>query len=87
MHAIADTKSLVADGVIDARQAREIEVRARETMVALAINAILCFGIVAATAGLIFWLANAASVAVFGGLALTGGLLVFVSRTLHHSAR
>ena len=50
MHAIADTKSLVADGVIDARQAREIEVRARETMVALAINAILCFGIVAATA-------------------------------------
>ncbi|MDM8165010.1 hypothetical protein [Roseovarius sp.] len=76
MHAIADTKSLVADGVIDAGQARVIEARARETMVALAINSILCFGIVAATAGLIFWLANAVSVAIFGALALAGGLAV-----------
>ena len=76
MHAIADTEKLVEDGVITADQAREIEVRARETMVAMAINSILCFGIVAATAGLIFWLANAVSVAVFGALALGGGLLV-----------
>lgn len=76
MHVIADTRQLRADGVIDAAQAREIEARAREAMVALAINSVLCFGIVAATAGLIFWLANAVSVALFGALALAGGLTV-----------
>ncbi len=76
MHAIADTRQLQADGVIDAAQAREIEARAREAMVALAINSVLCFGIVAATAGLIFWLADAVSVAIFGALALVGGLAI-----------
>lgn len=76
MHAIADTDRLVADGVISGDQARRIEARAREAMVNLAINAILCLGIVAATAGLIFWLADAVSVAVFGALALAGGVLV-----------
>lgn len=78
MHAIADTEKLVADGVIDARQAREIEHRAREAMVALGINAVLCFGIVAATAGTIFWLADALSVALLGALALAGGLAILV---------
>ena len=73
MHAIADTDQLVADGVIDAAQAQEIEARARDTMVTLAINAVLCFGIIAATGGLIFWLADALSVALFGGLALALG--------------
>ncbi|MEQ9258568.1 MAG: hypothetical protein RIG84_05675 [Roseovarius sp.] len=76
MHAIADTKTLVADGVINRKQAKEIEARAREAMVGLAINAVLTFGIVAATAGLIFWLANAASVAICGGLSLAAGLFV-----------
>jgi len=76
MHALADTGKLLADGIIDERQAREIERRAREAMVALGINMILCFGILAATGGLILWLANALAVAVFGALALAGGLAV-----------
>ncbi|MEO0748385.1 MAG: hypothetical protein AAFZ10_08410 [Pseudomonadota bacterium] len=76
MHAIADTQQLLSDGVITQDQKREIEARARETMVSLAINAVLCFGIIAATAGLIFWLADALYVAVFGALAFAGGLVI-----------
>ncbi len=76
MHAIADTERLQADGIITAEQAKVIETRAREALVSIAINSILCFGIVAATAGLVFWLANAVAVAVFGAAALAGGLLI-----------
>ncbi|MEM6589562.1 MAG: hypothetical protein AAF641_14035 [Pseudomonadota bacterium] len=76
MHAIADTEKLVADGVIDAGAAREIEARARDTMVMLAINTVLCVGIVAATGGLIFWLADALAVALCGALALAVGLMI-----------
>ncbi|WP_137701148.1 hypothetical protein [Marimonas lutisalis] len=74
MHAVADTETLVADGVITPDQAREIEARARDTMVALAINAILTFGILAATLGFIFWLADALSVAMLGTVLLILGL-------------
>ncbi len=76
MHAIADTQKLVADGVIDTDQAREIEIRAREAMVTLGINSILCFGITAATAGLIFWLADAFLVAGAGALFMIGGFVI-----------
>ena len=76
MHTIADTNMLVEEGVITRSAARIIEVRARNTMVALAINTLLCAGILAATFGLIFWLADAAAVAVTGVLMLAGGLLV-----------
>jgi len=76
MFAVADTDRLVADGVITAEQSREIEARARTAMVTLAVNAVLCFGIVAATLGLIFWLASATAVAVSGTLALAAGLLI-----------
>jgi hypothetical protein len=74
MHTIADTKALVAEGVIPAHAARLIEARARETMVRLAVNGLLIFGILAATGGLILWLADAASVATVGGLALGLGV-------------
>ena len=53
MRAIADTERLVADGVITSKQVMKIEARARETMVYLAINTILCAGIAAAISGLI----------------------------------
>jgi hypothetical protein len=76
MHAVADTNELVADGVITPEQAREIEARARDTMMALAINAVLSFGIIAATGGLIFYLADAVAVAIVGALALAAGLMV-----------
>jgi len=76
MHAVADTDQLVADGVITTDQAATIEARAREAMIFLAINALLCFGIIIATAGLVFWLANATAVAVCGSVAIGVGLLI-----------
>lgn len=76
MHAIADTDRLVSDGIITPDQAKTIEVRAREAMVYLAINTILCFGIIAATSGLIAWLATPVSVAGFGFLSLALGLVI-----------
>lgn len=45
-------------------------------MVRLGINALLCLGIIASTAGLIFWLANAMAVAVCGTLALVVGAVI-----------
>ena len=76
MHAIADTERLVTDGIITDEQARTIEARAREAMVYLAINTILCFGIIAATGGLIAWLGTPFSVAIFGLLSLGLGLSI-----------
>ena len=81
MHAIADTKTLVEESVITADQAREIEARARQTMVALAINAVLTAGIIAATGGFILWLADPLSVAVLGSLMLIGGVVILGLRT------
>ncbi|MAE89076.1 MAG: hypothetical protein CMI67_05735 [Pelagibaca sp.] len=76
MHAVADTERLVADGIITPAQAGEIEARAREAMIGLAVNAVLVFGILAATGGLIFWLASPLAVAIGGSLTLLCGLLV-----------
>lgn len=79
MHIVADTKSLVDEGVITQAAARLIEERSRNTMVALAINAVLCMGVLFATLGLIFWLADAVLVAVFGLLLLGGGVAILRS--------
>ncbi|MEO0487819.1 MAG: hypothetical protein AAF092_18115 [Pseudomonadota bacterium] len=76
MHVLADTQALVAHGVISPHQAREIEQRGRAKMVSLAANAILIAGIMAATGGLIFWLADARAVALLGLAALGMGTLV-----------
>ena len=70
MHAVADTTALVADGVITEDQARELERRGRSVMVRLAVNSILVAGILAATGGLIAWLADALAVAAAGVAAL-----------------
>ncbi len=75
MHTIADTKMLMEEGVISSAAARLIHARARETMVALAINAVLCTGILFATFGLIFWLADALAVAVCGAVFVVAGVL------------
>jgi heme/copper-type cytochrome/quinol oxidase subunit 4 len=76
MHAIADTAQLVADRVITPDQARTIEARARAAMITLGVNAILFSGILAATAGFIFWLADPLAVALTGGAMIALGLLV-----------
>ena len=76
MQAVADTRALVADGIITPAQAAEIERRARAAMLRLAINLVLTGGILAATAGLIAVLAEPAAVAAAGGLALAGGIAI-----------
>lgn len=78
MHAIANTEQLVADGIITSAQATTIEARARETMVYLAINSLLCLGISAATGGFILWLGSPASVAATGLMFLGGGTLILL---------
>lgn len=76
MHSLIDTNQLVADGVLTPQQARIVEDRARETMVSLAINTVLCTGVVAATGGMILWLANAVAVAITGTVLLVAGLFI-----------
>ncbi len=76
---VVDTERLIADGILDQSQAAEIARRSRETMVALAVNAVLCIGIIAATFGLIFWLADALAVAVAGAVFLVAGLWVLMN--------
>ena len=76
MYYVADTETLIADGVIDTAQADEIKSRARAAMVTLCVNTLLIGGIVAATFGLVFYLGTPLSVAVCGGLFLAGGLLI-----------
>ncbi len=76
MYYVAQTDQLVADGVINTAQADEIQTRARAAMIALCVNTLLIAGILAATFGLVFFLASASSVAICGGLFLAAGLLI-----------
>ncbi len=76
MYYVAETRALVADGVIHSDQAQEIERRARAAMVALVINSLLIGGIIAAALGLVFWLADPMSVAVVGGLSAILGVAI-----------
>ena len=76
---VVDTDRLVDEGILSQDQASEIARRSRETMIALAVNTILCVGVVAATFGLIFWLADALAVSVAGGVFLLVGLWVLLA--------
>lgn len=76
---VVDTEKLLEERLIDRSLAAEIARRSRETMVALAVNTILCVGIIAATLGLIFWLADALAVAVAGGIFLLVGAWVLLA--------
>ncbi len=74
---VVDTNRLLAEDWLTPAQASEIERRSRETMIALAVNTVLCGGIIAATFGLIFWLADAMAVAVAGSIfLLLGGFVL-----------
>lgn len=81
MYTIADTEMLVEEEVISQAAARIIEARARDIMVGLAINTVLCTGILFATFGLIFWLADAFAVALFGALFIAAGVVTLRSGT------
>ncbi|WP_342078091.1 hypothetical protein [Yoonia sp. SS1-5] len=76
MYYVAETQSLLDDGIISDVQADEIKSRARAAMVALCVNTLLIAGILAATIGLVFYLGTALSVALCGGLFLVAGLLI-----------
>lgn len=76
MYYVAETENLIADGVISDSQADEIKSRARTTMVTLCVNTFLIAGIIAATLGLVLYLASALSVTICGGLFLAVGLLI-----------
>ncbi|MEL6570463.1 MAG: hypothetical protein AAFQ64_02320 [Pseudomonadota bacterium] len=76
MPVLADTHSLITDAVISPAQATEIESRARQLMVNAGINIVLCAGVLAATLGLIAYLADPFAVAFTGILMLVAGLFV-----------
>jgi hypothetical protein len=48
---VIQTEALVKEGVITSDQGNIIARRSRQVMVSLVINAVLCFGIIAAAAG------------------------------------
>ncbi len=73
---VVNTDALVAEGVLTTDQAVEIIRRSRETMLALVINIVLTAGIIAASLGFVFWIANAAGVAALGLLFLIIGAVV-----------
>lgn len=81
MFIVADTNTLTQDQIITPAQAQEMKSRSREAMATLAINMILCFGILSATAGLIFWLASATAVAICGLLFLASGIFILSKKT------
>ena len=74
---VVNTDALIAEGVLNTAQAEEIIRRSRETMLALVINIVLTAGIIAASLGLVFWIANAAGVAALGFFFLiVGGVIL-----------
>ena len=74
---VVNTDALIAEGVLNTAQAEEIIRRSRETMLALVINIVLTAGIIAASLGLVFWIANAAGVAALGLFFLiVGGVIL-----------
>lgn len=81
---VIQTETLVAEGILTADQGIVIARRSRQVMVSLAINSVLCLGIIAAAIGFVFLLANALAVAIVGGLFLVaGGYVLLKSDALY----
>jgi hypothetical protein len=78
---VIQTEALIEEGVITLDQGNIIASRSRQVMVSLAINSVLCFGIIAAAFGFVFWLADALAVAIVGGLFLAIGAAILVKST------
>ncbi len=74
MYYVADADRLLREGVLSEAQMDVLRAQAREAMMKLSINTLLTGGIIAATLGLIFWLAAPLPVALIGMLGLLGGL-------------
>ncbi|MGI9390410.1 MAG: hypothetical protein ACR2O1_10170 [Boseongicola sp.] len=70
---VVNTDAMVAQGILTPQQADVIKRRSRDTMLALVVNIMLTAGIVAASLGFVFWIADAAGVAALGLLFLLIG--------------
>ena len=71
---VVNTEKLVEDGLMTRELAHEIAQRSRATMLELVVNTLLCGGILAATFGLILFLADPVSVAVAGLVFMAAGI-------------
>ena len=71
---VVNTEKLVEDGLMTRELAHEIAQRSRATMLGLVVNTLLCGGILAATFGLILFLADPVSVAVAGIVFMAAGI-------------
>ncbi|GHH00042.1 hypothetical protein [Pseudodonghicola xiamenensis] len=81
MKYVIDIDELLADGVIAADQGREIARRAREGMIASAINFLLFCGILAVIAGMAAYVSDAGQLSVLGGgVTVVAGLALFWGR-------
>ena len=88
---VVQTEALVAEGVLTQAQGLEIARRSRDTMLALVVNIVLCAGIIAASLGFVFWIADAVGVALLGLAFLAAGLFTLARagalyRMLGHAA-
>ncbi len=79
MAVVADLDALVSEGVLTPVQAATLRERWRAAMIALAANALLAGGVLAAAAGFVFWLADTLTVAGAGLAFLLAGALVLAT--------
>jgi hypothetical protein len=75
---VVNTAELIREGVLTEVQGAIIAARSRRAMVALAVNALLSAGILAAALGFVFWLADPFAVALVGALFLAVGAAVLL---------
>ena len=73
---VINTKQLLAEGFLTDAQAKEIARRSRDTMLALVVNIVLTAGIIAASLGFVFWIADALGVALLGAAFLFAGVAI-----------
>ena len=78
---VVQTEALVDEGILTPDQAKIIARRSRQVMVSLAINSVLCFGIIAAALGFISLLGDALAVAILGEFFLGIGATILVKAT------
>jgi len=73
---VINTNLLLAEGLLTQTQADEIARRSRDTMMALVVNIVLTGGIIAASLGFVFWIADAFGVALLGAAFLAAGIAI-----------
>lgn len=76
MHCVADTTQLLNDNILTADQAKEIERRARRTMIELAIALFLFTGVGAVISGLTLLIAEPAAIAILGAVIAAASLIL-----------